>query len=58
MLHVEFNHVTNIFSMSIGFMSYVDFKKRTCRPVEFKGPKGTLMLEIRHSTICTSKTSP
>ena len=23
--------------MSIGFMSHVDFKKRQCRPVEFKG---------------------
>ena len=25
------------FPMSIGFMSHVDFKKRPCRPVEFKG---------------------
>ena len=23
--------------MSIGFMSHVNFKKRPCRPVEFKG---------------------
>ena len=30
-------HVTNIFPMSIGFMSHVDFKKGSCRPVEFKG---------------------
>ena len=26
-----------IFPVSIGFMSHVDFKKRPCRPVEFKG---------------------
>ena len=25
------------FPMSIGFMSHVDFKKRACRPVDFKG---------------------
>ena len=25
------------FPMSIGLMSHVDFKKRQCRPVEFKG---------------------
>ena len=25
------------FPMSIGFMSHVDFKKRQCRPVEFRG---------------------
>ena len=25
------------FLMSIGLMSHVDFKKRLCRPVEFKG---------------------
>ena len=30
-------HVTNIFSMSIGFMSHVDFEKWPCHPVEFKG---------------------
>ena len=26
-----------LFPMSIGFMSHVDFKKRPCRPAEFKG---------------------
>ena len=30
-------HVTNIFPMSMGSMSHVDFKKWPCRPVEFKG---------------------
>ena len=30
-------HVINIFPMSIGFMSHVDFEKWPCRPVEFKG---------------------
>ena len=29
-------HVTNIL-MSIGLMSHVNFKKRPCRPVDFKG---------------------
>ena len=28
-------HFTNIFPMSIGFMSHVDFKKWPCRPVNF-----------------------
>ena len=26
-----------VFPMSIGFMSHVDFKKKPCRPVDFKG---------------------
>ena len=32
-------HVLSLifFPMSIGFMSHVDFKKRPCRPVDFKG---------------------
>ena len=32
-------HVMSLifFPMSIGFMSHVDFKKRPCRPVKFKG---------------------
>ena len=30
-------HVSNIFPMSICFMSHVDFKKWPCRRVEFKG---------------------
>ena len=32
-------HVMSLisFPMSIGFMSHVDFKKRQCRPVEFRG---------------------
>ena len=32
-------HVMSLifFPMSIGLMSHVDFKKRQCRPVEFKG---------------------
>ena len=32
-------HVMSLifFPMSIGFMSHVDFKKGSCRPVEFKG---------------------
>ena len=30
-------YVVNIFLMSIGSMSHVDFKKMLCRPVGFKG---------------------
>ena len=30
-------HVTNIFPVSIGFMSHVDLKNWPCHPVEFKG---------------------
>ena len=32
-------HVMSLisFPMSIGFMSHVEFKKRQCRPVEFRG---------------------
>ena len=30
-------HVTNIIPMSIGSMSHVDFKKKSCHPVDFKG---------------------
>ena len=41
-------HVMSLisFPMSIGFMSHVDFKKRPCRPVEFRG-QGPHMSEVR-----------
>ena len=34
------------FPVSIGFMSHVDFKKRQCRPVEFKG-QGPHFIHLR-----------
>ena len=41
MSHVELKegpcHVTNIFTMSIGFILHVEFKKCPCHPVGFKG---------------------
>ena len=50
-IRIDSCHVTNLFPMmSIGFMSHVDFKKRPCRPVEFKGqgPQNTLILFHYH----------
>ena len=48
-------HATNIFPMSLGSMSpsvsHVDFKKRPCRPVEFrvKGPKPVSDFSVKFS---------
>ena len=40
-------HVMSLifFPMSIGFMSHVGYKKRSCRPVEFKG-QGPVMARV------------
>ena len=45
-------HVMSLifFPMSIGFMSYVDLKKRQCRRVEFKG-QGPHLLEVNSRAV-------